>query len=136
MSTSQVRVTYAAPLIFLSSDQWTQIRAAISAQFPLRDVVWKPSSRPAVRTIAELNVELVGFDTIKEELASQIPQSLLEKPFLNVYIVTCDVSLFMATRGSLILCWLFRTRIRTKIPLKSKSRIGTRVLASARTRNG
>jgi len=35
----------------------TQIRTAISAQFPLRDILWNPSSRPAVRTIAELDVE-------------------------------------------------------------------------------
>ncbi|KIJ54451.1 hypothetical protein M422DRAFT_774766 [Sphaerobolus stellatus SS14] len=90
MSSSKVQVTFAAPLIFLSSDQWTQIRAAISAQFPLRDLVWKPSSRPAVRIIPELNVELVAFETIREELVSQIPQSLLEKPFLNLYVVTCD----------------------------------------------
>ena len=87
----KVQVTFSAPLIFLSSDQWTQIRTAISAQFPLRDVVWNSSFRPAVRTISDLEVELVGLETIRDELTSQIPQTLLDKPFLNLYIVTCDV---------------------------------------------
>ncbi|KAF8507495.1 trafficking protein particle complex subunit 10 [Gautieria morchelliformis] len=90
MSNMKVQVTFSAPLIFLSSDQWTQIRTAISAQLPLRDAVWKSSLRPAVRTISELGVELVGLETIRDELTSQVPQTLLEKPFLNIYIVTCD----------------------------------------------
>ena len=90
MVVSKVQVTFSGPLILLSSDQWTQIRTAISAQFPLREVVWNPSSRPAVRTIAELDVELVGMDTIREE-QSQVPRSLLEKPFLHLYIVSCEV---------------------------------------------
>ncbi|KAF8578950.1 hypothetical protein K439DRAFT_1360730 [Ramaria rubella] len=89
-SNTKVQVTFSAPLIFLSSDQWAQIRTSISAQFPLRDVVWKSSSRPAVRTIQALDLNLVGLDTIRDEHASQIPQTLLDKPFLNMYIVTCD----------------------------------------------
>lgn len=93
MSNFRVKVTFSAPLNFLSSDQWAQIRAAISAQFPLHDIVWKPFMRPAVRTIEELDVELIALDSIREENASQIPRSLLEKPFLNLYIVTCDVGL-------------------------------------------
>ncbi|KAF8529300.1 trafficking protein particle complex subunit 10 [Hysterangium stoloniferum] len=90
MSRSKVQVTFSAPLIFLSSDQWTQIRTAIAAQFPLQDLTWKSSSRPATRTIPELDVELIGLDTIREEQSSQIPQTLLDKPFMNIYIVTCD----------------------------------------------
>ena len=93
MSKTRVQVTFSAPLTFLSSDQWTQIRTAISAQFPLRDLLWKSSFRPAIRNIQELDIELVGLETIRDELTSQVPQTLLDKPFLNLYIMTCDVLL-------------------------------------------
>lgn len=88
---SKVLVTYSAPLIYLSSDQWSQIRAAITSQIPLKDVSWKSSSWPATRTIAKLDVSFVNVDTIREDHASQIPQSLLDRPFLNIYIASCEV---------------------------------------------
>ncbi|KZV79059.1 hypothetical protein EXIGLDRAFT_782854 [Exidia glandulosa HHB12029] len=90
MSASSAQVTYSAPLIFLSSDQWTQIHRAILAHLPLRNLHWKTASRPSIRTIQELGLTLVAFDTLRDEHASQIPSSLLEKPLVNIYVVTCE----------------------------------------------
>ncbi|EJD39309.1 hypothetical protein AURDEDRAFT_71368 [Auricularia subglabra TFB-10046 SS5] len=89
-SPGRVLVTYSAPLIFLSSDQWSQIHRAIAAHMPLRNLHWKTASRPSIRTIQELDVSLVSFDTMRDEHASQIPTSLLEKPLVNIYVVTCE----------------------------------------------
>lgn len=89
---SIVQVTYSAPAIYLSSDQWIQIRSAITSQFPLKGITWKSSFRPAARTISKLDVSFVNLNTVREEHASQIPQSLLEKPLLNLYIASCEVS--------------------------------------------
>lgn len=91
MASGRVQVTYSAPLIFLSSDQWSQIHRAIAAHMPLRNLHWKTASRPSIRTIQELGVNFVGFDTLRDEHASQIPASLLEKPLVNIYVVTCEV---------------------------------------------
>ena len=34
---------------------------------------------------------LVALDSLRDELTSQVPLTLLEKPLLNLYIVTCEV---------------------------------------------
>lgn len=86
-----VQVTYAAPLHFLSSDHWMQIHTGLSAQLPLRDLQWKPPSRTSVRTIQELDIKLVALDSLRDEVTSQIPTTLLERPLLNIYVVACDV---------------------------------------------
>ena len=134
MSKTRVQVTFSAPLIFLSSDQWTQIHTAISAQFPLRDAIWKSSFRPAIRTIQELDVDLVGLETIRDELTSQVPQTLLDKPFLNLYIVTCDV--LCSSKPKDISTSFHRTQTCTRIRSGSRSRIGMVPWHSERTRSG
>ena len=93
MSTQRVIVTYSAPPSFLSSEQWTQLRDALSAQLPLRSIHWKPQTRPSIRTIQELELQLVPLNTVRDENTSQVPSSLLEKPLLNIYVVTCEVKL-------------------------------------------
>lgn len=93
---ARVIVTYSAPLLFMSSDQWTQIRTAINAQFPVRNLHWKAASRPSIRTIQELAVDFVAHETLRDEHASQIPTSILERPLLNVYVVTCEVHAILA----------------------------------------
>lgn len=93
MSTQRVIVTYSAPQPFLSSDQWTQLHGALSAQLPLRNIHWKPQTRPSIRTIQELDVQLVPLNSVRDENTSQVPYSLLEKPLLNVYVVLCEVKL-------------------------------------------
>lgn len=91
MSMQRAQVTYAASLHFLSSDQWSQILSALSSQLPLRGLHWKPASRLSIRTIQELDVNLVALDTLRDEGTSQVPLTLLEKPLLNIYVVTCEV---------------------------------------------
>ncbi|KAI0319372.1 trafficking protein particle complex subunit 10 [Amylostereum chailletii] len=90
MSLQHVVVTYAAPQSFLSSDQWKQIRDALKAQLPFRSIHWKPPSLTSVRTIQELDVLLAPFESARDEHTSQIPSSLLDKPLLNIYVVTCE----------------------------------------------
>jgi hypothetical protein len=91
MSTQRVIVTYSVPQPFLSSDQWTQLHGALSAQLPLRNIHWKPQTRPSIRTIQELEVQLVPLNSVRDENTSQVPYSLIEKPLLNLYVVTCEV---------------------------------------------
>ncbi|KAI0256634.1 trafficking protein particle complex subunit 10 [Lactifluus subvellereus] len=92
MSTQTVVVTYSAPQSFLSSDQWKQLYSALLAQLPLRNIHWKPPTRSSIRTIQELEVQLVALDTVRDENTSQVPYSLLERPLLNIYVVTCEDS--------------------------------------------
>lgn len=91
MSKQNVLVTYAAPQSFQLSDNWKQVQSALRSQLPLRNIHWKSAARPSIRTIQELDTDLVPLDTIRGESASQIPVTLLEKPLLNIYIVTCEV---------------------------------------------
>ena len=94
MSAQRVTVTYSGPIVFFSTDHWKQIHGSLASQFPLRNLHWKSTSRNAVRSIQELDVRLVPFETLKEDqAASQIPQTVLEKPLLNLYIFTCEVNI-------------------------------------------
>ncbi|KAF9466293.1 trafficking protein particle complex subunit 10 [Collybia nuda] len=88
-SNQRVLVSYSAPQTILSSAKWQQVRAALTAQLPLRNIHWKSASRTTIRTIQELDVSLVPLDTIRDE-HTQIPVTLLEKPLLNIYIVVCQ----------------------------------------------
>jgi len=88
----RVLVSFWAPQAILSSVKWQQVQVAISAQLPLRNIHWKSASRTSIRTIQELDVELVSLDTVRDEY-SQIPITLLDKPLLNMYVVVCQVRL-------------------------------------------
>ncbi|KAI0957407.1 hypothetical protein AcW1_005812 [Taiwanofungus camphoratus] len=90
MTPQRAVVTYAASPVFLSTDQWKQVHAALLAQLPLRTLHWKSTSRPTIRTVQELDVNLVTLETLRDEHTSQIPQTLLEKPLLNIYFVACE----------------------------------------------
>lgn len=90
-SDPRATITFTAPQSFLSTEHWKQLHAAILCQLPLRNLHWKAFSRPTIRTIQELDVKFVTADTVRDEHTSQIPQSLLEKALLNVYIVVCEV---------------------------------------------
>lgn len=92
MTGQRVTATYSAPLVFQSTDLWEQVRSAIVAQLPLRNLHWKSASRSSIRTVQELHIDLVPYETTgREDHASQVPGSILEKPLLNVYIVACEV---------------------------------------------
>ncbi|KAJ7751971.1 trafficking protein particle complex subunit 10 [Mycena metata] len=86
----RVLVSYSGAQAFLSSGSWDQIHTALLAQLPLRNIHWKSPSRPSIRTIQELDISLVPLESLRDEHTSQIPETLLEKPFLNIYIVTCE----------------------------------------------
>ncbi|KAJ7098036.1 trafficking protein particle complex subunit 10 [Mycena belliarum] len=86
----RVLVSYSGAQVFLSSGSWDQIHTALLAQLPLRNIHWKSPSRPSIRTIQELDISLVPLESLRDEHTSQIPATLLEKPFLNIYIVTCE----------------------------------------------
>lgn len=93
MSSQHVLVTFAAPpSTAQSSESCKQVIAALRSQLPLRSIHWRSPSRPNLRTIQELEVTLIAFDSLRDELASQVPLTLLEKPLLNLYVVTCEVS--------------------------------------------
>ncbi|GBE82036.1 hypothetical protein SCP_0404120 [Sparassis crispa] len=89
-ASQRVLVTYAAPAVFLSTDHWKQLYAALLSQLPLRNIHWKSPSRPTIRTIQELDVKFVASESFRDEPSSQVPQTLLEKPLLNLYIVACE----------------------------------------------
>ncbi|KAK7693660.1 hypothetical protein QCA50_003229 [Cerrena zonata] len=90
MTAQRVTVTYTAPATFLATDHWKQAHAALLSQLPLRNLHWKSATRPNIRTIQELDVNLVAADARTTDPTSQIPQTVLEKPLLSVYIVVCD----------------------------------------------
>ncbi|EGO20910.1 hypothetical protein SERLADRAFT_452051 [Serpula lacrymans var. lacrymans S7.9] len=106
MSVQHVVVTYATLHAFRASESWIHVHDALRSQLPLRNIHWKSASRPTLRTIQELGVSLVPLDSIRDELTSQIPVTLLEKPFLNLYIVFCeDVEAYRTTVKRQIKDW-------------------------------
>lgn len=90
----RVLVSYAAPPAFLASPNWSKVYATILGQLPLRNIHWKSAPRGSLKTIQELHVTLVPFDSLRDEHTSQIPGTLLEKPLLHVYIVHCEVRIW------------------------------------------
>jgi trafficking protein particle complex subunit 10 len=60
------------------------------SHLPLRNLHWKSSNRP-LRSIQSLQVEMRQYSTSAEEQPHQMPISLLEKPYLNMMLVKCDV---------------------------------------------
>lgn len=87
-----VKVTYSGPILFLSSGQWAHTFTSLKERLPLRNLHWRSVSRPSVRSVQELDVELVSLESVRDEPSSQIPATLLERPLLNIYFVTCEVS--------------------------------------------
>ncbi|KAI6109597.1 trafficking protein particle complex subunit 10 [Pisolithus sp. B1] len=90
MASQRVLVTYVAAQSFQSSDSWSHFLAALRSLLPLRNLHWKPASRPNLRTVQELDVSLVPLDSLRDEHTSQVPVTLLEKPLLNLYVLSCE----------------------------------------------
>ncbi|KAF9517292.1 hypothetical protein BS47DRAFT_1380623, partial [Hydnum rufescens UP504] len=84
---TRVQVTYAGSPSLLA-EQWEGLRTSISAQMPLRNLHWKSLARPSVRTIQELDVDLVALDMT--EPSSHMSSPLLDQPLLNIYFSLCD----------------------------------------------
>lgn len=92
MSNQTVVVTYAGPAPYLATPTWKQVQATLFQQLPLRNIHWKSPARASIRTIQELGVSLVPLESIRDDVTSQLPMTILERPLLNVYIVNCEVS--------------------------------------------
>ena len=86
-----VVISYAAPPTFLANPNWNKVRSNILSLLPLRNLHWKPASRPSIRTIQELNASFVPFESLSDDPTSQIPGTLLEKPLLHLFILHCEV---------------------------------------------
>lgn len=69
---------------------WSTISEDFLAHLPLRNLHWKSPSRP-LRSIQSLEVEMVQHHLSADEQPHQMPISLLERPYLNVMLVQCDV---------------------------------------------
>lgn len=95
-ASQSVIITYAAPPTFLASPNWNKVYSTILSLLPLRNLHWKPTSRPSIRTIQELNASLVPFENFPDEIASQFPGTLLEKPLLHLFILHCEVRCFLS----------------------------------------
>ncbi|KAJ3509402.1 hypothetical protein NLJ89_g5241 [Agrocybe chaxingu] len=89
-SSQRVLISYAAPPLFLASPNWVKVHATLLAQLPLRNLHWKSVTKASVRTIQELDVTLVSFDSLRDETTSQIPVTLLEKPMMHLFILHCE----------------------------------------------
>ncbi|TFK27359.1 hypothetical protein FA15DRAFT_666419 [Coprinopsis marcescibilis] len=87
----QVLVSYTGPKFFLGTQKWNIFHQSMVSQFPLQNVQWRSSSRNSnVKTIPSLDVKLVLLEYVRDELASQVPSTILEKPILHVYIAHCE----------------------------------------------
>ena len=71
---------------------WPMISEDFLAHLPLRNLHWKSSNRP-LRSIQSLHVEMRQYTPSGDEQPHQMPISLLEKPYLNMMLVKCDVIL-------------------------------------------
>lgn len=132
----RVIVTYSAPSTFLQSDSWQQFFPTLKAQLPLHNLHWKSASRPSIRTIQELQIDLVPLEAAKDEPASQIPTTLLERPLLNVYVVICEVSLCPYDTYIMLTLDAIRMPKPTNLAYESNSRTGIPPLAPGNIRIG
>ena len=87
----KVGVSYSGPPLFLASGTWKQIQSSLEAQLPFRNIHWKPAGHASIRTIQELYVNFVPLASVRDESASQVPVTVLDKPLLHLFFVACDV---------------------------------------------
>jgi hypothetical protein len=63
---------------------------SLKDQLPLRNLHWKPTTRTSLRTIQELNVELVELGDVPTGGRGALG-SVLEQPLVNLCVVVCEV---------------------------------------------
>lgn len=68
---------------------WSKIALDVESQLPLTNLHWKSASR-TIRTIQTLDLEFQPLITFSDELT---PVSLLDRPYLHLLFVICDVRL-------------------------------------------
>jgi len=71
---------------------WTLVEKDFTVHLPLRNLHWKSASRP-LRSIQSLHVEMHGYQPAADDQPHQMPISLLERPYLHMMLVKCDVRL-------------------------------------------
>ena len=67
---------------------WDRIRPDIERQLPLKNLHWKSGNR-SIRTIQSLSLDFRPLSSFGDE---QPPLTLLERPYLHLLFVVCDVS--------------------------------------------
>lgn len=70
----------------------TQALASIRTHLPLRNLHWKPSSRTSIRTIQEVDVNLIELGDVGPSTAGRLGGSVMETPLVNLCLVVCEVS--------------------------------------------
>ncbi|KAJ9099988.1 hypothetical protein QFC19_005805 [Naganishia cerealis] len=74
---------------------------SLNTQFPLRNLHWKTSSRPSIRTIQECDVRFIGLmdaqskgDVSKWSAPSEVEYGSLlsQSPLIHIAFVECEVS--------------------------------------------
>ncbi|CAG8667598.1 24821_t:CDS:10 [Dentiscutata erythropus] len=68
---------------------WPKIADDFRTHLPLRNLHWK-SAKGSTRNIMVLGVELKRFTPETTEKPHMMPETLLEKPYLNLYFVNCE----------------------------------------------
>ena len=63
---------------------------SLKDQLPLRNLHWKPTTRTSLRTIQELDVELVELGDVPTGGRSALG-SVIEQPLVNLCVVVCEV---------------------------------------------
>lgn len=110
------------------SGDWERIQPNVERHLPLTNLHWKSGSR-SIRTIQSLALDLQPFSTFKEDAAA--PVRLLERPYLHLLFVVCDVRPPPAS-----VAHRRRTTRCTARPCGSRSAIGSTRSSRCRTRNG
>ncbi|WOO84693.1 Trafficking protein particle complex subunit 10 [Vanrija pseudolonga] len=78
----------------------------VIAQFPLRNLHWKSTSRTSLRTIQEVDVRLVDLGDVPPP-KEHVSGSVLETPLVNICFVACDdADIYKNNTRSFIRDWL------------------------------
>ncbi|WVN90958.1 uncharacterized protein L203_106203 [Cryptococcus depauperatus CBS 7841] len=79
--------------------------AGVRAHLPLRNLHWKSSSRTSLRTIQEIDVELVELGEVSS--ARGMAESVLDSPLVNMCFVVCeDAEIYKSQTRNFVRDWL------------------------------
>ncbi|KZT57215.1 hypothetical protein CALCODRAFT_555435 [Calocera cornea HHB12733] len=87
---TRASLTYTAPPALSSQPQFPHLLTALRHHLPLHNLHWKSAAHATLRTVQELHIDLVPLEGVRDEQASQVPVSLLERPLGNLFFVQCD----------------------------------------------
>jgi trafficking protein particle complex subunit 10 len=82
--------SYSVLLDYDPYNVWSLIEEDFNTHLPLRNLHWKSFNRP-LRSIQSLHVEIRPYHPSTDDQSHQMPISLLQKPYLNIMLVKCDV---------------------------------------------